>query len=107
MGNDEVLWSSGTGVYPEWSTWVCTEERAEKCLARGEIPAPPRPKDGTLPKVFEELSKGKCHNHYVLRWPRPVQFDDGVTRQSMMYSVSKLGDAEAKRRAWACFPSKL
>jgi hypothetical protein len=30
LGKGEVLWSSGTGVSPEWPVWICTEDRAEK-----------------------------------------------------------------------------
>ena len=59
-----------------------------------------------MPCAFEKLNttaREQVYRYYIVRWQKPVKFDDGVSRQRLTFSISELGDAEARRQAWSYF----
>ena len=104
LGKTVVLWDHDEYMRPRFPCVVCVESQVERCMVGGEAPTKPFPVNPLdLPIVYEEYKDNKYHDHFAVRWPKPVMFTDGVARTSVWFNISKLGKSEARRQAWSYF----
>ena len=78
--------------------------RAGDLVPVGDVPSSRvKPELATdRPTAFEHVHDDQGNN-FVVGWPRPIKFTNGRMRSTMWFSVSSLGEAEARRQAWLYF----
>ena len=94
------------GCYPNWPFFASQEPRVED-FRPGTFEVRPVPVNKSdLPIMMERNQDGARHDHFVVRWARPVLFTDGEHKKSLWFSVSEFGEAEARRQAWSYFKAR-
>jgi len=103
-------------LWPQWPMWAVgsddskEEESVRATTGRGPVvasshdPVPMNRED--VPHIME-LQHDERGHYYVVRWPKPVLFDNGERKTSLWFSVGRYGsEPAAQKAAWRYFSDR-